>query len=466
MFECLGAKLQARSFVIGVIGLGYVGIPLALSFAKKFRVIGLDVKPELIQALRRGDCVNHGVSREDLIRALDSNFLPTTEFSRLSMCDVIIVTVGTPLRDSREPDLSQVEAAARVIAQHLHANQFIILESTSYPGTTEEVFIPLLESSGYRAGVDFSVAYSPERIDPGNRDYPLERIPKVVGGIDRESTAFATELYSEVTDLVVPVSHARVAEAAKMIENIFRSVNIALVNEIALIMERLGVNTWEAIEAASTKPFGFMAFYPGPGVGGHCIPLDPFYLSYRARKAGYMARFIELSSEVNEYMKFHTLNLLRRGLREAGKEPRGVTLAVLGLAFKKNVADTRESPAIQIIEECMQEGMRVRAYDPYAPFIETHFGKTFSELDVEAAVAEADAALILVDHDVFREYDFQALTRLMDPPAVWVDGRNVLKEAPAGSLCFGIGRPDGRIGGVRDDRVKTGIVLGKRPPNG
>lgn len=445
MYDSLRSKLHDGSAVVGIIGLGYVGLPLAIGFSRRFRVIGFDISPELVEALRRGDARVQGVAREDLIQALDSRFVPTTAFDRLAECDIIVICVGTPLKEGRDPDLSQVECAAREISRRLRPGQFVVFESTSYPRTTEEVIMPILERSGLRLGIDFGVAYSPERIDPGNESYRLENIPKLVGGLDEASTTFVREFYSQVVKVVIPVSHVRVAEAAKIIENLFRAVNIALANEIALIMELLDIDAWEAIRAASTKPFGFAAFYPGPGVGGHCIPLDPYYLSYRARKAGYMPRFIELSGDINEYMKFHVVELLHRGLREAGKPISGSTVAILGLSFKKNVADTRESPAIRIIEECMREGMQVRVFDPHAVSITTRQGTLKSELDAESALAEADAGILLVDHEQFRHLDYDNLSRLMADMPVWIDTRGVLSQAPKGSIALGIGRPSGRI---------------------
>lgn len=433
---------------MGIVGLGYVGLPLALAFSEHFQVLGFDMSPELIQALRRGEASGRGVERHDLLQALDSRFVPTADIDRLSECDVIIIAVGTPLTEGRDPDLSQVISAAGEIARRLRPGQLIVLESTTYPGTTDEILVPELERSGLRAGVDFGVAYSPERIDPGNPNYHIQDIPKLVGGIDPTSARVAHDVYARVVKNVVRVSHARVAEAAKMIENLFRSVNIALVNEIALIMERLGIDAWEAIEAAATKPFGFMAFYPGPGVGGHCIPLDPFYLSYRARKAGYMPRFIETSGEVNEYMKYHTVHLLSRGLREAGKTLRGSTVAILGIAFKKNVSDTRESPAIRVIDECLRDGAHIRAYDPHAASISTREREVFSEIDIESALSDSDAAVILVDHDEFRGVDFDRLTELMRTPAVWVDTRGLLTSSPKGAIGLGVGRPGARLGPV------------------
>lgn len=449
MRDELLSRLHDGSAVIGVIGLGYVGLPLALGFAKNYRVFGFDIRPELIQELRRGEARDHGIPREEMIAALDSRFMPTADFGRLQECDFIIIAVGTPLTEGHDPDLSQVEAAAREIARRMRPNQFIVLESTSFPGTTEEVLLPILESSGYRLGIDFGLAFSPERIDPGNRAFRLEGIPKLVGGLDATSTDIATELYRQVIRTVIPVSHAKVAEAAKILENLFRAVNIALVNEVALILERLDIDAWEAIEAAASKPFGYMPFYPGPGVGGHCIPLDPYYLSYRARRAGYLPRFIELSGDLNEYMQFHAVELLRRGLEEAGRRPSSTTVAVLGLAFKRDVADTRESPSVRVIDECLREGMKVRVYDPHAPSITTRSGTLLSEVDVESAVAGAEAAILLVDHEEFIRYDYEHLTALMPAPAVWVDMRHILATAPKGSITLGVGRPSGRVPSTR-----------------
>ena len=454
MYESLRSKLHDGTLVVGVMGLGYVGTPLSLAFSRKYRVLGFDIRPDLVQSLRQGDGRLLGIPREELIQALDSRFVPTTDLNRLGECDVFVIAVGTPLAEDHDPDLSQIEDAAREITRRLRPGHFIVLESTSYPGTTEEVLVPILESGGMRAGRDFGVAFSPERVDPGNTEYRVEDIPKLVGGLDEASTEFARAFYAQVIREVIPVSHARVAEAAKIIENLFRAVNIALVNEISLILERLNIDTWEAIDAASTKPFGFMRFYPGPGVGGHCIPLDPYYLSYRARKAGYMPRFIELSGHVNEYMKFHTLDLLRQGLKEAGKPAAGSSVAILGVSFKRNVADTRESPAARVIEECLKDGMKVRAYDPHVSVIATRKGTIVSELDAESAVAQADAAVILVDHEEFMRLDFEALARLMEAPPVWVDCRNVLREAPRGTICLGIGRARGRVPAAKGTTVE------------
>ncbi len=315
-------------------------------------MLDFDVDSHLIEQLGKANTGGHGVARKELHAALENGFTSTTEFNRLADCGFITIAVGTPFTESNLPDLTQVEQAAHEITRQLRPNQLVVLESTSCPGTTEEVVLPILETSGYQAGTDFLLAYSPERIDLGSRKHRLQNIPKLVGGLDADSAEVAAELYRQVVNTTAMVSNARVAEAAKIMKNLFRSVNVALVNEIALILEQLGIDAWDAIAAAASKPFGYMPFFPGPSVGGHCIPLDPYYLSYRARMAGYMPRFVELSGELNEYMKYHTLELLHRALREAGKEPRGSQVAVLGIAFKRNVADKGESPAIRIIEEC------------------------------------------------------------------------------------------------------------------
>jgi UDP-N-acetyl-D-glucosamine dehydrogenase len=437
--------LRQRKTSVGIIGLGYVGLPLALAFSKLFYVYGFDANSGLVDRIRQRAASVNGANPKQLRQALRSHFKPTKDFSLVERCDFVIVAVGTPLGPNKEPDLTQVKNAGVTIARHLRRGQFVILESTSYPGTTEEILIPILEKSGLRAGIDFGVGYSPERVDPGNVKFKIEDIPKLVGGLDEDTAALISELYGNVFSSVVTVSSMKVAEAAKIIENVFRAVNIALANEIALIMERLGIDAWDAIDAASTKPFGYMPFYPGPGVGGHCIPLDPHYLAYRARKEGYMARFIELSADVNSFMPFHTVELLRQGLAEVGKELSGSTVAVLGVAFKRNVGDTRESPAGRVIEECALEGVRLRVFDPLASSISTRAGTFKSTRTVASALRNSDAAVILADHDQFRQYDYDQLTKQMRATPVWVDTRNVLRKTPHGSVCMGIGRPAGRV---------------------
>jgi len=343
-----------------------------------------------------------------------------------------------PSSEDKIPDLSYIKSACTTINTILHPGQFVVLESTTYPGTTDEVVVPILEETGLVAGKDFGVAYSPERVDPGNKNFPIDKVPTVVGGINAECTEVAAALYGSVMESIVPVRDARTAEAVKMVENVFRNVNIALVNEIALIFERMGIDTWEVIDAAATKPYGFMPFYPGPGIGGHCIPLDPYYMSYRAKKYGFIPRFIETSGEINEFMKMHVINLAERGLRQVGKRLYGAKIAVMGLAYKKNINDPRESPAIKIIEELVNLGADVRVYDPFVPSLATKAGEFASVGSVEEALSGAECAVFLVDHDVFRGISVETVKGLMASPVV-VDGKNLFAGGE-GIVYLGIGK--------------------------
>jgi len=346
--------------------------------------------------------------------------------------------IPTPLSEDKIPDLGYIKGACTTIKTILHPGQFVILENTTYPGTTDEVVVPILEETGFVAGRDFGVAYSPERVDPGNKNFPIEKVPTVVGGITPECTEIAGALYGSVMEKIVLVRDASTAEAVKMVENIFRNVNIALVNEMALIFERMGIDTWEVIDAAATKPYGFMPFYPGPGIGGHCIPLDPYYMSYRAKKYGFIPRFIETSGEINEFMKMHVINLAEEGLRRVGKHLYGAKVAIMGLAYKKNINDPRESPAIKIIEELVNLGADVRVYDPFVPSIETKAGVFASAGSVEEALAGAECAVFLVDHDAFRGISMEMVRGLMASPVV-VDGKNLF-EGGEGLCCWGLGK--------------------------
>jgi UDP-N-acetyl-D-glucosamine dehydrogenase len=435
-------KIKDKTARIGIIGLGYTGLPLAIAFAKKFNVVGYDIKEKTVDYLLGGKSHILDVGDAELKQYLNKSFYPTTDHKDLEKCDFIIICVPTPLTAEKEPDLSYVKDACETIARvlRLRRGQFVILESTTYPGTTEEVVIPILERSGLNAGIDFGVAYSPERIDPGNRKYTVEKIPKVVGGIDEECTEIAAELYGSIIEEVVNVNDAKTAEAVKMVENIFRNVNIALVNELSLIFEKMGINTWEVIDAAATKPYGFMAFYPGPGVGGHCIPLDPFYMSYIAKRYGFIPRFIETSGEINEFMKVHVVNLVEKGLKEVNKTIYEAKVAVMGLAYKKNIDDVCESPSIKIIEELVNLGAKIKVYDPYVKSIKTKIGEFYSEKKVEDALKNADCAVFVVDHDLFREIEMGRMRELMDSSVV-VDCKNTFDES-SGIAYLGIGKGD------------------------
>jgi UDP-N-acetyl-D-glucosamine dehydrogenase len=430
--------IENRTANIGVIGLGYVGLPLAIAFSKQFNVIGYDINSKSVSQLMNAESYIRDVSNESVKLCLNKSFFPTNNIEDLAKCDFIIICVPTPLTNEKKPDLSYIKSSCNTISRILRKGQFVILESTTYPGTTEEVVLPLLEKSGLKATYDFGLAYSPERIDPGNEKYNVVNTPKVVGGINKECTEIASLLYASIIKQVVDVRDAKTAEAVKIVENIFRNVNIALANELSLVFELMGIDTWAVIDAASTKPYGFMPFYPGPGIGGHCIPLDPFYMSYKAKKYGFIPRFIETSGEINNYMKIHAVNLVEKGLKRADKGLYGSTIAVLGLAYKKNIGDTRESPSIEIIEELINLGAKIKVYDPYAKSIITNAGIFFSETNIANTVSAVDCALFLVDHDEFKSIDLNDLKSLLAHPIV-IDCKNVFKEEH-GIIYLGLGK--------------------------
>jgi UDP-N-acetyl-D-glucosamine dehydrogenase len=363
----LAAKLSDRSAHIAIIGLGYVGLPLAVGFAKAgYQVLGLDTDPRKIVALEDGRSYILDVETEDvaaIVRA--GNFAASDDYDLLRDTDAILICVPTPFDAMKAPDLVFVEQAARGIAPRLHTGHLVILQSTTYPGTTEEFVRPMLEESGLKAGVDFHLAFSPERIDPGNQQYSVENTPKVVGGLTPRCTELARSLLAQLFSHVHVLSSPRAAEMSKLLENIFRSVNIALVNELALLSERMGIDLWEVIEAAKTKPFGFMPFYPGPGVGGHCIPVDPYYLSWKAREYDFYTKFIELAAEVNQAMPYHVVDLVAEALSQGDKPLNGARVLVLGVAFKRDIDDARNSPAERIIELLLRRGADVSYSDPY-----------------------------------------------------------------------------------------------------
>jgi UDP-N-acetyl-D-glucosamine dehydrogenase len=363
----LAARIERRSARLGVIGLGYVGLPLAVEFGQAgFRVVGIDLDKGKVARLAQGRSYIQDVPTPD-VRALIRNgrLKATTDFSALRTVDSVNICVPTPLSKQRDPDVSYIVAAAKEVARHLHRGMLIILESTTYPGTTEELILPLLQESGMKVGRDFFLAFSPERVDPGNPQFNTRNIPKVVGGVTPACTELACRLYAQRLEHVVPVSSTQVAEMVKLHENTFRSVNIGLVNELALMCARLKIDVWEVIEAAATKPFGFMPFYPGPGLGGHCIPIDPFYLSWKARSAGFEARFIELAGHVNGHMPEHAVELVAESLNRTGKAVKGAHVLVLGVAYKGGIDDIRESPSLDIMTTLEQRGARVDYSDPH-----------------------------------------------------------------------------------------------------
>ena len=405
-------SIQNRKSVIGVVGMGYVGLPLVLEFCEKgFNVIGYDIDEEKINALKVGESYIKHIQASRIGSAVRKGLLTaTTDFSKTSETDAILIAVPTPLTDHHEPDLSYIIATAESIAPYVHENQLIVLESTTYPGTTEEVLRPILEkASGCVAGRDFWLAFSPEREDPNNPDYNTSTIPKVVGGFTNDCLRAASALYGEIIVRTIPVSSCATAEATKLVENIFRSVNIAMVNELKMIFHKMGINVWEVINAAKSKPFGFMPFYPGPGLGGHCIPIDPFYLTWKALEFGINTRFIELAGEINEYMPDYVVMRTMEELNEIGKVLKGSKLLIVGLAYKADVDDMRESPALTLIDKFTLKGADVSYYDPYIPVMpptREHSHLTGMKSVQLEEVGEFDIAVIVtnhksVDHDQF-----------------------------------------------------------------
>jgi len=381
-------KIKNKSIIIGVIGLGYVGLPLAVAFSRRFKVIGYDTNDKNIEFLNQGKSYIGDVDNEKINL---ENFYPTSDYKELKKCDFIIITVPTPLKEKKIPDLSYVKNAAKIVGELLRKGQFVILESTTYPGTTEEILIPILEEkSGLKVIKEFGVGYSPERIDPGNKKYKIENTPKIIGSLTPEFTEVIKMLYKKIIDEVIMVKDCKTAEAVKMVENVFRNVNIALANELALIFERMEINIWEVIDAAKTKPYGFMPFYPGVGVGGHCIPLDPYYISYRSKQFGLIPRFIEIAGEINDFMPVHIVNLAEKELKRSNKKIRNSKIAILGLAYKPDINDTRESPAIRIIEEFIERNAKVKVYDPHVKFIRTNSGEFHSEENIEGILKWAE----------------------------------------------------------------------------
>ncbi len=433
--EQLISKIHQRTATVGVVGLGYVGLPLALLFAERdFPVLGFDVDPAKVDALSRGASYIRHIGVDRVANAfLEKKAKATDDFSRLSECDAIIVCVPTPLGDHREPDLKYIRITAEVIAKHLRRGQLIVLESTTYPGTTREELVPRFEVTGMKAGEDYFVAFSPEREDPGNEHFNTKTIPKVVGGIDAPSRDVAVALYSSVIDKIVPVASAEVAESAKLLENIFRSVNIALVNELKVVFDRMGIDVWEVIEAAKTKPFGFMPFYPGPGLGGHCIPLDPFYLSWKAAEYGVWARFIELAGEVNTSMPRFVVDKTAEALNEAGKSVRGSRVLVLGLSYKADIDDDRESPTFEILELLQDRGAQIAYCDPHIPVARRgrkyDLGLTSVPCSRES-FASYDAIVISTAHSLFKNPELYRDAQIV------IDTRNIVAPSavPSGRV--------------------------------
>lgn len=404
-------KVLDRECLVGVIGLGYVGLPLISAFYhKKYKALGFDVDPAKVEALNQGKSYIKHISSDEISDwRKTGQFEATADLSRLSEPDVLLICVPTPLSDSRDPDLSYVEQTTRSIAKVMRPGQLIILESTTYPTTTRDVMLPILEESGLKVGQDFFLAYSPEREDPGNADFTAAGIPKVVGGYDPISLDLAVALYSQAIVQVVPVSNCEVAEACKILENTYRAVNIALVNELKMLFDRMGIDIWEVIDAAKTKPFGFQAFYPGPGLGGHCIPIDPFYLTWLARKQGLTTRFIELAGEVNSHMPEYVITRLTEFLNEQSKPIKGSKILLLGVAYKKDVDDPRESPSFILMEELLRRGADLCYNDPHVPVLPEmrhHNLPAMESTELTPEILSAqDCVLIATDHSAY-DYDF------------------------------------------------------------
>jgi UDP-N-acetyl-D-glucosamine dehydrogenase len=429
----LKSKIQQRQAHVGIIGLGYVGLPLALLYSEqKFPVTGFDIDQRKVEALAKGSSYIYRITAEEIQAAKVHGFSATSDYSQISAMDAIIICVPTPLNEYHEPDLSFITNTTHAIAPHLRAGQLVVLESTTYPGTTEEVMVPILENenkSGLKAardgavsGKEFFVAFSPEREDPGNTTVARRDIPKVVGGLNPQAGELAGALYGSIFSRTIPVSSPAVAEMTKLLENIYRCVNIALVNELKLLCLRMGLDIWEVIDAASTKPFGFHPFYPGPGLGGHCIPVDPFYLSWKAKEWDFRTRFIELAGEINTNMPYHVLASVSGALNRHKKSVNGARVLILGVAYKKDIDDLRESPALTIIELLQKEGAQVSYHDPYFPFIGKgrKYDLQMKRSEVEH-LEQYDCVLIVTDHS---DYDY---ARIVHEAQLVVDTRNATR---------------------------------------
>ena len=418
----LKQRITDRTARVAVLGLGYVGLPLAVEFASAgFAVTGIDPQLEKVSAINAGRCYIKDVCGGHFRELVETRRLrATTGFEGISDMDVVVICVPTPLRKTKDPDISFVVAASDAVAQHLHAGMLVTLESTTYPGTTDELVLPKLESSGLKVGTDFFLCFSPERVDPGNTKFHTRNIPKVVGGTTPACTDMGALLYRQALDTVVPVSSTRVAEMVKLLENTFSMINIGMVNELAVMCDRLNVDVWEIIEAAATKPFGFMPFYPGPGLGGHCIPIDPFYLSWKTKEAGLEPRFIELAGYVNSRMPEFVVGKIQNALNDASKPVRDSHVHVLGAAYKRDVDDIRESPALDVMIALQRLGARVSFSDPYVPRLELN-GKVLEAQALLASVKAADCVVILTDHSGI---DYASL---VEHCSLIVDTRNALK---------------------------------------
>lgn len=423
--------INEKSACIGVIGLGYVGLPLIVEFCSKdYQGIGFEVDQKKVEAISTGDSYIVDVPDEDVQKCLDSGKLSaTTDFTKLSDCDVVIICVPTPLRKTKDPDMSYILAAGDEIQKYMRSGQLVILESTTYPGTTDEILQPIFEKAGFKLDNDFLLAFSPERVDPGNPNFQTHNIPKVVGGVGEDSTEVASLLYSKIVNEVHSVTSARVAEACKLWENTFRAINIGMANEMAKLCNTLGIDTWEVVKAADTKPFGFMAFYPGPGLGGHCIPLDPHYLSWKARQHGFDSQFITLAEEVNSGMPEYVFKLAADALNDDKKAVNGSKILILGVAYKNDIDDMRESPALSVIDLFRAKGAEVEYHDPFVPEVTFDHAYTigdgeplYNEDLTDELIESADCVVICTAH---KTVDY---TRVMELSNIIVDTRNALNK--------------------------------------
>ncbi len=419
--KILEAKIRTRGARVGIVGLGYVGLPLAVEFARAgFTVTGIDISGEKARRVNAGDSYVGDIPSSTLGPLVESgNLHATTDFSAVLELDTINICVPTPLRKTKDPDMSFIVSSCQEIARHFHAGMLIILESTTYPGTTDELVLPMLLKSGLQVGQDFFLCFSPERVDPGNPKFQTANIPKVVGGCTPACTEMGRLFYSQALQSVVPVSSTQVAEMVKLLENTFRMINIGLANEMALMCGRMGINVWEVIDAAATKPFGFMPFYPGPGLGGHCIPIDPFYLSWKTRQAGIEARFIELAGYINGQMPHFVVDKVQNALNDAGKPVKGSRIHVMGVAYKRDIDDLRESPALDVMMLLRRRGAVLSYSDPYVPALLLE-GMNLTSSPEDSAAA-ADCVVIVTDHSAF---DYR---KLVERASLIVDTRNALK---------------------------------------
>jgi UDP-N-acetyl-D-glucosamine dehydrogenase len=420
--DALEKKIRDHSARVGVVGLGYVGLPLAVEFAQAgFPVTGIDLKAEKAARVNAGDSYVPDVPSAVLgPLAASGKLRASTDFGVIAELDTVDICVPTPLRKTKDPDMSYIVSSCQEIAKYLHPGMLVILESTTYPGTTDELLLPMFEASGLRAGRDFFLCFSPERVDPGNPTYRTANIPKVVGGITPACTQMGALFYQQAMERVVPVSSTQVAEMVKLLENTFRMINIGMVNEMALMCDRMGINVWEVIDAAATKPFGFMPFYPGPGLGGHCIPIDPFYLSWKTRQAGMEARFIELAGYINGQMPHYVVDKIQNALNERDKALKGAHVHILGVAYKKDIDDVRESPALDVMHLLASRKARVTYSDPYVPEVHSDSLNLHSE-PLDEIAPKADCLVIITNHSAF---DY---ARILDRAQLIVDTRNAMK---------------------------------------